>query len=855
MAWIQWEKTERNILTMSYDLSMRRDGTLSVSESRLSGLNRWQHINVLRRLRDETPVALLTEVHSRAAMKDALRLSEEGQITIEPLASEALNASLKQGEEYNAPIRPPTDQELVAYADELGKLKCHTRNEGEGIALQVGREYDIRTGSTQFTEKFTRKKPYYDEEEGVMKVIEHTCELTGVDRYIRMMDDDGEYHFFRDRPGKHSNQHHESSLWKYFDRPIVKTVKEVAEVKYAENISEMNAFEAIAGFNYYEGQRDYYARMGIKDYGLVAADVGTGKTLGALTLAWLKKAERILIMAPKGTVENEMGDKTEYDPAQWVAEIQKFAPYYPVRTLFNELDYQKVNAERDEDGNLPSGIYITYPSAFLRNNALEYQPGTWKKMTSIRREEDFRKRLKLSPKFDRDGDHYWRGLGEIDRTTGIRCVAKPSLATTCGKDFDMVIIDEAHLMRSLHSIQTRALLTIQPRYKFCLSATPIPNQVTNIFPILGWLAVPDWHLGDRRNAAFPYSLREHSQFERQFMSQEFDSSEEKKRKREDPNWNGRIKSNSAVISSPSRLLKLIKPILAYISKEECNPNIVKCNVQDIRVPMGAAQMALYAKYINRKMFVPKDMPRKERRDKQNALMAAALRQTNALRSICASPMDGFKGLKDDDLDICTSNFNPKIVTALEILKQNLDNDQQTVIVYARVGQGNELSRRLSHAGIKYSRIDSTKGKHAVEASQFKKGDTKVMLMGIACAQAYSFENCPNLIVTSLDWGYGTLYQALGRIYRLNSPVECNVYVLLFENTIEEAIFDRVSTKQDAATLCLHGKRIDKDYKQMDASEVLAEHIINFTNNGKAKLESECELEWDKLSTAIKEANV
>jgi len=96
---------------------------------------------------------------------------------------------------------------------------------------------------------------------------------------------------------------------------------------------------------------------------------------------------------------------------------------------------------------------------------------------------------------------------------------------------------------------------------------------------------------------------------------------------------------------------------------------------------------------------------------------------------------------------------------------------------------------------------------------------------------------------------------MGRVYRLNSPIDCNVFVVLFENTIEEAIFDRVSTKQDAATLCLHGKRIDKDYKQMDASEVLAEHIISFTDNGRARPESQCELEWDKLSKSIQEVNV
>ena len=132
-----------------YDLHLRKDGTLGVSEIRLSNLNKWQHINVLRRLRDETPVALLTERHSRDAMLDILRLSDEGEVTVEPLASECMRAALQQGEEYNAPIRPPTDQELVAYADELGKLKCHTSGDRDGLQLRVGEEYPIRTGSAQ----------------------------------------------------------------------------------------------------------------------------------------------------------------------------------------------------------------------------------------------------------------------------------------------------------------------------------------------------------------------------------------------------------------------------------------------------------------------------------------------------------------------------------------------------------------------------------------------------------------------------------------------------------------------------------------------------------------------------------
>jgi len=360
-------------------------------------------------------------------------------------------------------------------------------------------------------------------------------------------------------------------------------------------------------------------------------------------------------------------------------------------------------------------------------------------------------------------------------------------------------------------------------------------------------------MGDKRNAAFPYAMSEYGTFESQFMSKEFDTTEEYKRKREDHNWNGRIRSNSAIISSPSRLLKLIKPILAYISKEDCNPDIVDCNISDVRVPMGAEQMKLYAKYLDRKVFIPKDTPDKDKRERHKDLMTAALRQTNALRAICCDPAGSFAGKKEEDEDVCTSNFNPKIVTILEMIKENLDKGEQTVVVYSRVGQGSEVASRLNDAGIPFGRIDSTAKRHAITAGLFKKKRFPVLLMGINCAQAYSFENCPNLIVASLDWGYGSLHQALGRVHRLNSPKECNIFVILFENTVEEAIFDKVATKRDAATLCLHGERVDRDYKQMEASEVLAEHIINFNKDGATRAESDCELEWNELAGKMTES--
>lgn len=137
--------------------------------------------------------------------------------------------------------------------------------------------------------------------------------------------------------------------------------------------------------------------------------------------------------------------------------------------------------------------------------------------------------------------------------------------------------------------------------------------------------------------------------------------------------------------------------------------------------------------------------------------------------------------------------------------------------------------------------------HTAEANRFKRGDARVMFMGIKCAQGHSFDQCRNLIIGSLEWSYGSLHQAKGRVWRLTSKQQVRVWCVLHENTIEELLFDRVATKQDAATICLHGKRVPRAYHQADASEVLGEHIVNYkASDGKIMSEAECESQWPEL---------
>jgi predicted RNA methylase len=388
--------------------------------------------------------------------------------------------------------------------------------------------------------------------------------------------------------------------------------------------------------------------------------------------------------------------------------------------------------------------------------------------------------------------------------------------------------------KGLSANVTQMLIRLQPKYRYCLSATPVSNVVSDLFPIMGWLAVPDWYKGDRRNAAWPYAREDLARFNSTFLTQERDLTQEESNRKKDPKNKTPCVKDSPIISSPARLLKLIKPNLAFISKAECRADYIPPNIIDVRVPLGREQAVLYGHFTDRANI-----------SATNALVRAR-KQTAYLRNICADPA-GFTHGGPKVL----SNFNPKVLAILELTRDILDRGEQVVIINSRIGLTSTIATKLAEAGVPLARIDSTMDaeQHSYQANLFKSGKARVLCMGIKCANAFSFDTCENLIIGSLEYAYGHFNQACGRIDRITNKVKKNIYVILHRNSLEEIMFDTVAIKGDAAALCLRGKRVPRGFKPVDGSEILANAIDRFDLSG-SKPESECEQKWPKLRNAI-----
>jgi superfamily II DNA or RNA helicase len=858
----------------------------------------------LKRIHDQTPIQLTTITQDREAM---LYVVKSKWCIVQRKAKDAMIRALEESDTIDPPLIKSTDYELIAWTDEFHTLKCKANiavHEGKVFTEVVkyaggvydadnrpysmdwtkevitaksqmeathsfmnsskestaakskdsipewnqyhfrkDKEYEVRLFTRRYSEPFTRMKAHYNAQEKELYQLEHEMVLHGKDAMYRIYDDnDNGLHFIAHPEGYREIQ--EGNLWNIFHKPDVPTVKEIYPEEYKSAVEQLDIIELLQGFTYFEGQKDYTARMSCMKSGLIAAETGCGKSLIAISLIMLKNVDRCLIIAPKGTVE----EGSDFHVAQWSAELKKFGCQAPVRVLTNRKQYDKLI---EEHGELPRGVYLTWPQAmFTSGDAFEAIPQSWPHPA---RESKTRARFGYKEPEDEDvdeedgsvPDRLSVGLGA--GYDGIRCIGNPSLATRVGgKAWDMVILDEAHLICNIESQTTKSMIRLEPPYRYALTATPLPNMVFNLFSLLGWLCVPKWHHGGWSNKKWPYTKDELSTFKEHFCSYEEDLTD-KQLKMQRGVKNPSSMKPSPIISQAGRLLKLLKPSMAYISKIDCNPDMVECKVHTTAVPMGAQQFNAYAHIIQ-----PQNMPFS---DPKNIKAV----QSTWLRGLCAAPVETVHEyhkrakVNEDDPDIINinSNFNPKTIAILEKIYECLANGDQVVHVSARVNQSTEIERRLDEAGIKVSRIDSTRSKHSVEAAKFKAKETQVLLMGINCAQSYSFEQCNNLIIGSLEWSYGKFNQAQGRVWRLISQKPINIYVILHKDTIEELLFEKLGLKEDAATICLKGMHVPREIHAVHPDEIMSDHVFNFNRKTKNICEEKCEEDWPILRARIR----
>lgn len=180
-----------------------------------------------------------------------------------------------------------------------------------------------------------------------------------------------------------------------------------------------------AGFTLYPGQARYLYYVSQVSGALLAASVGCGKTLLSIALIELLKPLRCLIIAPQGVI-TARGELL----SQWEAEFKKYAPWLEPRRI--DATKGGVSFMIQFAEYRATNVWLTYMQEALANN------GGWLQH--------------LNPDY-----------------------------------FDMIIVDEAHLLQNHETVMGKALYRMNPARRYALTATPIGNRVEDCCRLVSWL--------------------------------------------------------------------------------------------------------------------------------------------------------------------------------------------------------------------------------------------------------------------------------------------------------------------------------------------------------------------------------
>jgi SNF2 family DNA or RNA helicase len=643
-------------------------------------------------------------------------------------------------------------------------------------------------------------------------------------------------------------------------------------------------------FEFRNFQVDDIARAAMHDGAILGWDPGLGKTVAAFTWPQLKDAKRTLIVAPE-----QLHQQIAEEAKRFGVTLRPLMTHEDFRT--DKLLEQAVVEHANNQEISPMGWWLSSYSAISYNGGDQWKPTETENGVPVISEPILRKRR--SHPLYREEDDY--GIGTCK--AGIRCVFTPSLATLVSHLFDCVVCDEAVRLKANESFISLGVRELNPRFRLVLTGTPIKNRLDDIFWLGHWACG-----GNAEPTArwpYPNSNEARETFAREHMIMERNHTREADNVARTGRYR-KIEKRTPKICNVHRLFKLLGPVVLRRRKDMTGCEIVPKTIVPIRVKPGSAQQIVYSFHLKNPPEIAKNgMPMS--RIAQVVAQLQMLRQAatcpdspnlaptafsmQTLRALLkAGPQDNKttdhktveaavsaaeQMARNGKIDLTKlikiapsleaslrpliavgesgraarswTDHNPKQAAILKLIQEVISKGEQIVIMVPFQEFGLALHRRLVEAGVTSCLLDGkvSPKKRGQLAKQFKKKRFSVLVGGIqSVGEGLSFEQCPNLILPSLDWAYDKNEQAINRVHRLNSPKPVTIYTMVMENTIDERLESVFRDKSESSQLALDGRLFADKTDEINLGELLREAIRNFDPNAETIDEKDIEAEWE-----------
>jgi SNF2 family DNA or RNA helicase len=390
-------------------------------------------------------------------------------------------------------------------------------------------------------------------------------------------------------------------------------------------------------------------------------------------------------------------------------------------------------------------------------------------MTQWREEMDSKFRLD----FVTNEDEEFKALGaeawsRFDRVIASLSTARrePHSSAISGIEYDMIVIDEAHRLKSRTTVSWQFANALKKKYILLLTATPVQNSLEELYNMITILK--------------PGQLKTSQAFKRQFVV------------RGDP----RLPKNRA------ELRGLLAEVMVRNTRSNVSVRLPRRHAHTIKLRLTEPEQALYQAVSD---FVRTEHPRVERRKRginrfvlqimQEEIGSSPFALLSTLEKMVANPdnpAEQRRALSRLYEQAQAIKESAKAAALLKILKALSDK----AIVFTKYRETQRyLEGMLREAG--YSLAVYHGGLSVADKdgciADFERR-RQILLCTEAAGEGRNLQFCNTMINYDLPWNPMRIEQRVGRIHRIGQNREVSIYNLSAEGTIESYILHILDAK-------------------------------------------------------------
>ncbi|MER6673382.1 DEAD/DEAH box helicase [Streptomyces sp. NPDC000983] len=349
--------------------------------------------------------------------------------------------------------------------------------------------------------------------------------------------------------------------------------------------------------------------------------------------------------------------------------------------------------------------------------------------------------------------------GFVLTTYGTMRSAAPVLA---GRDWGMVVADEAQHVKNPYSATAKALRTIPTPARVALTGTPVENNLSELWALLDWTT--------------PGLLGPLKSFRAR---------------------HARVVENGEDPQAVERLARLVRPFLLRRKKSDPGivPELPPKTETDHPVPLTREQAALYEAVVREAMLAIETAEGIARR-------GLVLKLLSALKQICDHPA---LYLKEPDAAGGPVARSGKLALLDELLDTVLAEDGSAIVFTQYVGMARLITAHLASRAVP---VDLLHGGTPVPerermVDRFQEGATPVLVLSLkAAGTGLNLTRAGHVVHFDRWWNPAVEEQATDRAYRIGQTQPVQVHRLITEGTIEDRIALMLESKRALADAIL-----------------------------------------------------